>query len=108
MLWSPPGVSVKVTVTPPTGAPSASVTWNVSVDCSGKPEPRTPIVEGSAPTKRSAAGAPGVGEAVGDAVPGGLMGAPGLVVGTGFPVMSATSASFGPEHPLTTSRLKTI
>ena len=31
----------KVTGTPPTGVPNASVTRNVRVDCSGEPDPRT-------------------------------------------------------------------
>ena len=31
-------------------------TWKVNTDCSGRPEPRTPMVDGSALTKRIAAG----------------------------------------------------
>ena len=46
----------KLTVIPESGSPTASVTWKVSTDCSGKPEPRTPMVAGCAPIKCIAPG----------------------------------------------------
>src|SRR4051794_1556083 len=66
MLSPPIPVSWKNTCTPPTGTLLASVTWNVSTDCSGNPDCRTPTLAGAALTKWiELASIVGVGDAVG-------------------------------------------
>src|SRR5262249_24407344 len=103
MVSSPMPLSVNVTATLPTPTAFMSVTLKVNTDCSGKPDWRTPMLAGSAPTNCTAAAgrnAVGEGVAVGEGANVGVT----VAVGTGVagPGIVTAACVVTPRESVTT------